>query len=191
MFGFDLFGKAVKSVFDGVNSVVQTFTGSKKERDKYSHQEYVNTHKSFSSEFHNRNNKNLWDSFWDGLNRMPRSLFVVLIVAYFILSYINPEEFQVLNIGLSTIPEKMWYVLSAIIGFYFCARELHKIRKNKGMSIDPVEFNKMQEQIYLLRKQKQDEKDLKEFRNDSDDFINNIDNPSIDEWINKKEETNS
>ncbi|MCP3923337.1 MAG: hypothetical protein GY714_12205 [Desulfobacterales bacterium] len=189
MFGFDIFGKAVKSVSDGVNSVVQTFTGSKKERDLYKHDEYVNNQKSFSSEFHNRNNRTSWDSFWDGLNRMPRPLFVVLIVAYFILSYANPEEFQILNLGLSTVPERMWYVLSAIIGFYFCARELHKIRETKGMVIDPDKFNEMQSHIYELRKQKQDEKDLELFREESGEFLDNIDNPSIKAWMKKKNES--
>ncbi|MCP4158858.1 MAG: hypothetical protein GY760_02185 [Deltaproteobacteria bacterium] len=175
MFGFDIFGKVVKSVSEGVNSVVQTFTGSEKERDLHKHNEYVNTQKSFSSEFHSRNRRTLWDSFWDGINRMPRPLFVVLIVAYFILSYVNPEEFQILNLGLSTVPEKMWYVLSAIIGFYFCARELHKIREKKGMVIDSLEFQKMREQIDQLRQKKQDEKDLTDFRSETDEMLDNID----------------
>ncbi|MCP4164033.1 MAG: hypothetical protein GY760_28555 [Deltaproteobacteria bacterium] len=186
MFGFDIFGKTVKSVAEGVNSVVQTFTGSEKERDRYKHNEYVNTQNSFSSEFHNRNNRTLWDSFWDGINRMPRPLFVVLIVAYFILSYVNPEEFQVLNLGLSTVPEKMWYVLSAIIGFYFCARELHKIREKKEMAIGHIEFNQMKAQIDNLRKQKQDEKDLELFRKETNEIIDNLENTSVEEWLKKK-----
>ncbi|MCP4161208.1 MAG: hypothetical protein GY760_14130 [Deltaproteobacteria bacterium] len=184
MFGFDIFGKTVKSVSEGVNSVVQTFTGSKKDRDKYNHQAYISTQNQFSSEFHNRTNRTLWDSFWDGINRMPRPLFVVLIVAYFILSYVNPEEFQILNLGLSTVPERMWNILIIIIGFYFCARELQKFRKNK-ITFDPVKFNEIQAQIQQIRQPKQDEKDLKEFREESDEFINNFDNPSVDEW--KKE----
>ena len=85
MFGLDFFSKAVKSLSDGVNNVVQTFTGSEKERDLHKHNEYINTQKSFSSEFHNRNNRTLWDSFWDGINRMPRPLFVVLVVLFDLL----------------------------------------------------------------------------------------------------------
>ncbi len=182
----DLITKGIGTIGKTINNGIEIFKGNKKERDQYDHQENIETQKTYSSEFHNRNNRTLFDSFIDGVNRIPRPAFVLLIIFYFILSYKNPEEFQVLNLGLQTVPENMWVVLGVIITFYFGARELNKLHNKNGMAIDPEQFNKIQLQIQELRQFKKDNEDLKEFREETDRLVEEINNSSIEEWKKNK-----
>ncbi|MDH5778624.1 MAG: holin family protein, partial [Gammaproteobacteria bacterium] len=133
----------IKAVTNGVVKVKESIWGSKKEQDQQAHDKFITGQQVFSAEFTaQRQNRNWWDSFWDGINRMPRPVIVIAIFLYFGLAYFDQVEFQKLNIALDTVPEKMWWIMTSIVSFYFVAREFQKGR-DKKMALSDEEFNKV------------------------------------------------
>lgn len=168
------FTKGVKAVGDTVVNVKGAFTGNRQEQDEQQSKKFLMGLQAYSAEFAPRENRTWWDSLWDGLNRMPRPLIVVAIFWYFILAYKNPTEFQVLNVALETVPDNMWYIMSAVVSFYFVAREFQKNRDNK-MALTDKEFESVQKRIATIR-DKDNELPPKE---------SGYKNPSIEEWKKK------
>lgn len=70
-----------------------------------------------------------WDTFVDGLNRLPRPLLAFGVIALFAAAMVEPVWFAARMAGLQTVPEPLWYILGAIVSFFFGARELHKHRE--------------------------------------------------------------
>ncbi|WP_419902150.1 holin family protein [Kiloniella sp.] len=148
----------IKKVFDflgggilgGVKELSEVFFGNRSNRESAEARRVEAVHGQFAAEFNTRLNRTIWDSLVDGLNRLPRPIFVALIIYYFWLAYADPTEFQIMNLALDTVPETMWWVLSSIIAFYFAAREL-KYSREKKMSLSKKEFNEQQRRVKELR----------------------------------------
>ena len=66
-----------------------------------------------------------FDRFCDGLNRLPRPLMAFGTLAMFGYAMVAPRAFAARMEGLDYVPEPLWWLLGAIVGFYFGARELH------------------------------------------------------------------
>lgn len=69
-----------------------------------------------------------FDSFVNGLNRMPRPMLALGTMALFIYAMVDPAAFSLRMQGLQLVPEPLWWLLGAIVGFYFGAREAHHFR---------------------------------------------------------------
>ncbi|QBX34217.1 hypothetical protein E4191_05445 [Paracoccus liaowanqingii] len=69
-----------------------------------------------------------FDSFVNGLNRLPRPLLALGTMALFIYAMVEPAGFGLRMEGLQQVPEPLWWLLGAIVGFYFGAREAHHFR---------------------------------------------------------------
>lgn len=67
----------------------------------------------------------------DGLNRLPRPLFALGTVGLFGFALWDPDRFSARMIGLQEVPDPLWWLLGAIVSFYFGARELHYLRQNR------------------------------------------------------------
>ena len=81
-----------------------------------------------------------FDSFVNGLNRLPRPLLALGTMALFIYAMAEPAGFGLRMQGLQQVPEPLWWLLGAIVGFYFGAREAHYLR-NRVWTVpkaDPV-----------------------------------------------------
>jgi hypothetical protein len=111
-----------------IGDLIGKFLGYKVDQEANRHTETIAPHEQFAAEFRQLTKRTWFDSLIDGLNRLPRPTIVALVIGYFLTSWLDPVLFAEINAGLATVPSPMWYVLSAIIGFYFAARELHKFR---------------------------------------------------------------
>lgn len=69
-----------------------------------------------------------FDGFVNGLNRLPRPLLALGTMGLFIYAMVEPAGFSVRMDGLQRVPEPLWWLLGAIVGFYFGAREAHYSR---------------------------------------------------------------
>ncbi len=69
-----------------------------------------------------------FDGFVNGLNRLPRPLLALGTMALFIYAMVEPIGFGIRMEGLQRVPEPLWWLLGAIVGFYFGAREAHHFR---------------------------------------------------------------
>lgn len=70
----------------------------------------------------------LFDSFINGLNRLPRPMLALGTLGLFVYAMVDPGPFAERMIGLNYVPEPLWWLLTAIVGFYFGARESHYFR---------------------------------------------------------------
>lgn len=75
----------------------------------------------FSHEFRVQN-RGGFDRFMDGLNRIPRPAMAFGTLGLFVSAMIDPVWFSERMIGLAVVPDPLWWLLGAIVSFYFGAR---------------------------------------------------------------------
>lgn len=68
----------------------------------------------------------LFDRFVDGLNRLPRPALALGTVGLFAAAMVDPVWFSSRMQGIALVPEPMWWLMGAIVSFYFGARHLSK-----------------------------------------------------------------
>jgi len=79
----------------------------------------------FAAEFaHDR--KGGFDRFIDGLNRLPRPLLAFGTIGLFVTAMANPIWFAGRMQGIALVPEPLWWLMGAIVSFYFGARHQAK-----------------------------------------------------------------
>jgi hypothetical protein len=116
-------GKAVKDV-------AEVFVVNKTENASFEHLEHSAALDQFAQEF--KRGRGTWfNNFVDGLNRLPRPILALGTVGLFTFSMVDPIAFSARMNGLDTVPRELWWLLGAIVSFYFGARELHHVRKSK------------------------------------------------------------
>jgi Holin of 3TMs, for gene-transfer release len=76
----------------------------------------------FAAEFQAREGRTWWDSLVDGLNRLPRPLIALGIVAFFLLAPLEPVRFFEIARAYQMLPDGFWALLSVIVAFYFGGR---------------------------------------------------------------------
>ncbi|KCV83406.1 hypothetical protein ATO10_01555 [Actibacterium atlanticum] len=64
----------------------------------------------------------LFDTIIDGINRLPRPMLALGTIGLFVSAMANPIWFAERMQGISLVPEPMWWIMGAIISFYFGAR---------------------------------------------------------------------
>lgn len=132
LFGF-IFGGAREARVLGqtVTSVAEVFRPNATRKLELGHDAYLAAHASHSAEFaHQRNG--WFDSAVNGLNRLPRPLLALGTLGLFIYAMADPAGFQHRMMALSAVPEPLWWLLGAVVAFYFGAREAHHLRCMKG-----------------------------------------------------------
>lgn len=79
----------------------------------------------FAAEFvHPR--RGVFDRIVDGLNRLPRPALALGTIWLFVMAMRNPDEFAKGMEGLALVPEPLWWLMGAIVSFYFGARHQAK-----------------------------------------------------------------
>jgi hypothetical protein len=76
----------------------------------------------FATEFQPRAKTTWWDSFIDGLNRLPRPLITLAVGAFFVLAPFDPLRFAQVARAYELMPDGFWALLSIIVAFYFGGR---------------------------------------------------------------------
>lgn len=174
---------AVSGIGNAVSSVARVFVGDKSQRDQMRGAENMATYGQFAAEFQVQN-RTWFDSLIDGINRIPRPAIVFLVIAYFVTAYIDPIEFQKVNVALDSVPDDMWLVLSAIVGFYFVAREFQKSR-DKKMAMPKEQFDEHLRRLDELEQRKRDREPViedEEFQAAMEDTSKPLSNAAILEW---------
>lgn len=81
--------------------------------------------KQFAAEFaHPR--KGWFDRLIDGLNRVPRPALAFGTLGLFVTAMVDPLWFASRMQGIALVPEPLWWLMGAIISFYFGARHQAK-----------------------------------------------------------------
>jgi hypothetical protein len=72
-----------------------------------------------------------FDRAVNGLNRLPRPCLALGTVGLFAYAMVDPASFSTRMQGLNAVPEPLWWLLGAVVAFYFGARETHYFRASK------------------------------------------------------------
>jgi len=118
---------------------VTPFTGDKVQDETSRHGEMLARFQQFGAEFADRQDRTGWDSFIDGLNRLPRPAMALGVIAIFVWASADPVGFAAAAQAWALIPDEMWVVLGAIIAFFFGDRTLLSARRAKGPSLEQVQ----------------------------------------------------
>ncbi len=91
----------------------------------------------FAAEFvHPR--RGVFDRIVDGLNRLPRPALALGTIWLFVMAMQRPEQFRDGMEGLAMVPEPLWWLMGAIVSFYFGARhqvKAHEFQRSVAMSL--------------------------------------------------------
>ncbi len=66
--------------------------------------------------------KGAFDRFMDGLNRVPRPAMALGTLGLFVAAMVDPVWFAARMQGLALVPDPLWWLLGAVVSFYFGAR---------------------------------------------------------------------
>lgn len=67
-----------------------------------------------------------FDRFIDGLNRLPRPMLALGTLGLFVAAMVDPVWFAARMQGVALVPEPLWWLMGAIVSFYFGARHQAK-----------------------------------------------------------------
>lgn len=128
--GRALFGGGTRALGDSVTKVAEVFTPNATRALELGTDAYAAAHASHLAEFQHAG-PGRFDAFVNGLNRLPRPMLALGTLALFVYAMADPVGFARRMQALATVPEPLWWLLGAVVAFYFGAREAHHSRLGK------------------------------------------------------------
>jgi len=111
----------------------------------------------FASEF-GIERRGVFDRFIDGLNRLPRPLLAFGTLGLFTAAMINPVWFAQRMQGIALVPEPLWWLMGAIVSFYFGARHQAKTHDlHKSLAVTLARAPEVIRQIDTLEREPSDD----------------------------------
>ncbi|MCB1410332.1 MAG: holin family protein [Rhodobacteraceae bacterium] len=107
-----------------VTQVADAFRPNATRQMELGHDAFAATQAAYAAEFqHGRAGR--FDAFVNGINRLPRPALALGTLGLFCYAMVDPAGFTLRMSGLATVPEPLWWLLGAVVAFYFGARETH------------------------------------------------------------------
>ncbi|KEP69846.1 hypothetical protein DL1_02160 [Thioclava dalianensis] len=128
---------AAKAVGQAATSVAEVFVPNATKSLEAAQAAYIAALEEHGAEFQYVR-PGLFDRIVNGLNRLPRPVLAFGILGMFIYAMIDPVGFAQRMVGLNYVPEPLWWLLGAVVSFYFGAREAHHFRIRKTEAPPPA-----------------------------------------------------
>ncbi|MEO0485094.1 MAG: holin family protein [Pseudomonadota bacterium] len=116
-----LFGFVFGSGRNAVRETVEVFRENAEQGARRDQELQLASLAQFATEFQ-APRKSWFDSFIDALNRVPRPAMALGTLALFVAAMTDPVWFASRMQGIALVPEPLWWLLGAIVSFYFGAR---------------------------------------------------------------------
>ena len=126
---------AVAALGDAARGVAEVFVPSATKRMELSAEAQMASLRQLAAEYENPS-LGWFDSLVNGINRLPRPLLAFGTIGLFIYAMCDPVQFARRMVGLNAVPEPLWWLLGAVVAFYFGARETHYFR-NRPVAMPP------------------------------------------------------
>ena len=111
-----------------------------------------------------------FDRAIDGLNRLPRPMLAFGTLGLFVAAMAEPVWFAARMQGIALIPEPLWWLMGAIVSFYFGARHQTKTQDfQRDMAATLVRAKEVEAAVAALA-------------SDEDTPSPNDGNAALDEW---------
>jgi len=123
---------AVVALGDAARGVAEVFVPSATKRMELSAEAQMAALRQLGAEYENPS-LGWFDRLVNGINRLPRPLLAFGTIGLFVYTMTDPVEFAQRMVGLNAVPEPLWWLLGAVVAFYFGARETHYFRNRPVM----------------------------------------------------------
>ncbi len=120
-------GQAAEDIGGAVENVAEVFTVNKTKAEMAAYAQSMASLDQYTAEFSNPV-QGWFDTFINGVNRLPRPVMAIGTIGLFVYAMAHPEGFADRMRGLAYVPDPLWWLLGAVVSFYFGARELHYSR---------------------------------------------------------------
>ena len=117
-------GAGVKDAADAAVDVAEVFRPNATRQMELGHEAFSAALTQHGAEFQ-YGGVGRFDRLMNGLNRLPRPMLALGTLGLFIYAMVDPYGFSDRMRGLAYVPEPLWWLLGAIVSFYFGARALH------------------------------------------------------------------
>ncbi|MCB6177022.1 holin family protein [Rhodobacter sp. Har01] len=124
---------AVAALGEAAKGVAEVFTPSATKRMELSAEAQMAALRQLGEEYQHPA-LSWFDRLVNGLNRLPRPFLAFGTIGLFVYAMVDPEAFVHRMVGLNAVPEPLWWLLGAIVAFYFGARETHYFRNRAVVS---------------------------------------------------------
>lgn len=150
----------IGSIISGILNLGGKFLDGRAAKESNIHDEQIAASAQFGAEFQPRAQRTWWDSFVDGLSRLPRPVFAFAVVAMFIYAPMDPLHFAQIMQAYGLVPEWLAIIVAQIILLYMGGRMLEKWpSRMKGPSLDDIkevtETQKAIEELKTLNKKEE------------------------------------
>lgn len=106
---------------NAVKDTIEVFRENAEAGAQRGHDMHSATLQQFAAEFA-QPRKGRFDRFVDGLNRVPRPAMALGVLGLMVAAMADPIWFASRMQGIALVPEPLWWLLGAIVSFYFGAR---------------------------------------------------------------------
>lgn len=118
---------AVTALGDAAKGLAEVFTPSATRRMELSAEAQMAALRQLGDEY-GLPSTGWFDRAVNGLNRLPRPLLAFGTIGLFVYAMVDPVKFAARMVGLNAVPEPLWWLLGAVVAFYFGARESYYFR---------------------------------------------------------------
>jgi len=127
---------AVTALGDAARGLAETFVPSATRQMEVSAEAQMAALTQMGAEFENPAT-GWFDRLVNGINRLPRPMLAFGTIGLFVYAMVDPARFADRMVGLNAVPEPLWWLLGAVVAFYFGARETHYFR-NRSVTAPPA-----------------------------------------------------
>jgi hypothetical protein len=128
---------ATTALASAASQVAEVFVPNATRRMELSHEAYIGALDEHGAEFKYAR-PGRFDRLVNGLNRLPRPMLALGTLGLFVYAMVDPVGFAERMVGLAYVPEPLWWLLGAIVSFYFGAREAHYFRSRQARDLPPA-----------------------------------------------------
>lgn len=128
---------ATTALGQAATGVAEVFRPNATKKMQAAHDAYVAALGEYGAEFQYAGD-GIFDRFVNALNRLPRPMLALGTLGLFVYAMVDPDSFTRRMVGLNYVPEPLWWLLAAIVGFYFGAREAHYFRTRPQIAPPPT-----------------------------------------------------
>jgi len=126
---------AVAALGEAAKGMAEVFVPSATKRMELSAEAQMAALRQLGAEYENPS-LGWFDRLVNGVNRLPRPMLAFGTIGLFVYAMVDPLAFAKRMVGLNAVPEPLWWLLGAVVAFYFGARETHYFR-NRTVAIPP------------------------------------------------------
>lgn len=128
-----------------------------------------------------------FDRLMDRLNRLPRPLLAFGTIGLFVVAMTDPVWFSSRMQGISLVPDPLWWLMGAIVSFYFCARhQVHSQEFQRSIAQTLARVPTVVENTRALEALRADSPQVADSAPSADitrEVVRPGSNPALDAWV--------